>query len=105
MRKCCKSFDAPTRFFFPTAIAFLVLISTGMLDRAAAAGFPVDFSGIYRSYAQPNSLMRADDGNFYGTTFYGPGSGQGYGTVFRITSTGVLTVLHSFRGSDGMRPV
>ena len=52
-------------------------------------------------------LIRARDGNFYGTTMYG---GQwGVGTVFKITSAGVESVLYSFGNplnpSDGSTPV
>jgi uncharacterized repeat protein (TIGR03803 family) len=38
-------------------------------------------------------LLHATDGNFYGTTYSG---GLGYGTVFWITPSGVLSTLHSF---------
>lgn len=48
------------------------------------------------------ALALGKDGNFYGTTQNG-GSG-GLGTVFKITPTGVLTVIHSFNGSDGSGP-
>lgn len=40
------------------------------------------------------SLIQGSDGNFYGTTSLGGGSGLG--TIFKITSAGVLTTLHSF---------
>jgi uncharacterized repeat protein (TIGR03803 family) len=47
-------------------------------------------------------LVQATDGNFYGTTFNG---GQGPGTVYKLTSSGTLTVLHSFTAySDGAEP-
>jgi uncharacterized repeat protein (TIGR03803 family) len=52
------------------------------------------------------SLMQATDGNLYGTTSWG-GANQGdytSGTVFRITTAGVLTTLHSFDGTDGGYP-
>lgn len=48
-------------------------------------------------------LALGTDGNFYGTTQNGGTSG-GYGTVFRITSGGVLTRLHSFDLADGVAP-
>src|SRR5207244_13228527 len=41
-------------------------------------------------------LILAADGNFYGTTQYG-GTG-GFGTVFKVTTNGVLIVLASFDG-------
>jgi uncharacterized repeat protein (TIGR03803 family) len=49
-------------------------------------------------------LVLGTDGNFYGTTSRGPVNCQGcqgYGTVFRVTPAGVLTVLHSFNLRDG----
>jgi uncharacterized repeat protein (TIGR03803 family) len=52
-------------------------------------------------------LIRATDGNFYGTTVAGGASsncGNGCGTVFEITAGGVLTTLHSFGGPDGLGP-
>jgi len=39
-------------------------------------------------------LVQASDRNFYGTTTYG--GSKGWGTVFKITSLGTLTTLHSF---------
>jgi uncharacterized repeat protein (TIGR03803 family) len=50
------------------------------------------------------TLIQASDGNFYGTTNEGGNTGTGDGTVFRITSSGALTTLHSFAGSDGAYP-
>jgi uncharacterized repeat protein (TIGR03803 family) len=48
------------------------------------------------------SLVQAVDGSFYGTTQSGGSSG--YGTVFKVTSSGTLTTLHSFSGADGVYP-
>jgi len=48
-------------------------------------------------------LVQGADGNFYGTTEVGGANGS-YGTVFRITSAGTLTTLHSFDGTDGSYP-
>jgi uncharacterized repeat protein (TIGR03803 family) len=47
------------------------------------------------------ALIQATDGTFYGTTKTG---GAGFGTVFKMTSTGTLTTLRSFTGPDGANP-
>jgi uncharacterized repeat protein (TIGR03803 family) len=72
---------------------------------------------LYSFCAQPNCadgespsspLVQASDGNFYGTTVIGgnPICGpDGCGTVFKITSSGKLTTLHSFDGTDGYYPL
>ena len=64
------------------------------------------FNGVDGSFPNAN-LVQGTDGNFYGTTVFGGDrsvSVNGYGTVFRITPTGVLTTLHSFSGGDGALP-
>ncbi|HZP81223.1 MAG TPA: choice-of-anchor tandem repeat GloVer-containing protein [Chthonomonadaceae bacterium] len=48
-------------------------------------------------------LARGLDGSFYGTA--PAGGAHGHGTVFKITSGGSVTVLHSFDGSDGDMPL
>ena len=53
-------------------------------------------------------LTLGPDGAFYGTTASGGAYtnqwGQGYGTVFRVTTNGTLTTLVSFNGTNGMHP-
>jgi uncharacterized repeat protein (TIGR03803 family) len=49
------------------------------------------------------TLVQATDGDFYGTT--GAGGANGWGTVFKISSGGTLTTLHSFDLSDGTEPL
>jgi uncharacterized repeat protein (TIGR03803 family) len=54
-------------------------------------------------------LIRDRTGNFYGTTYFGGGTGclhnRGCGTVFKLASDGKETVLHAFQGgSDGAAP-
>jgi uncharacterized repeat protein (TIGR03803 family) len=55
--------------------------------------------------AQPyGGIVLASDGNFYGTTSQGGAANGISGTVFKITTAGKLTTLHSFDGTDGARP-
>jgi uncharacterized repeat protein (TIGR03803 family) len=64
----------------------------------------VDFIGP-NGYVPQASLVQGIDGNLYGTTTEG---GNGFGTVFKMTATGILTTLYSFRTrvncSDGASP-
>ncbi len=47
--------------------------------------------------------MLASDGNFYGTTISGgERGGAGSGTIFKITSAGMLTTLHTFNRSSSV---
>jgi len=71
---------------------------------AGAESLLYSFSGGNDGANPVAALIQGDDGNFYGTTGYGGTSGQG--TVFKLTPTGIETVLYSFAGSsDGRSPV
>ena len=52
-----------------------------------------------------DALIQASDGNFYGTTYGGGSSGCDCGTVFKMTSSGTVTILYHFTGgTDGEQP-
>ncbi len=55
------------------------------------------------SFPPANPLIQGRDGSFYGTL--GQGGTGGSGTVYRITSAGVLSILRSFGGTDGGSPL
>jgi uncharacterized repeat protein (TIGR03803 family) len=66
-----------------------------------------NFAGYPKDGASPQGvLVQGTDGNFYGTTYQG--GANNYGTIFKITPAGVLTLLHSFAPSstnlDGANP-
>ena len=81
----------------------------GTTDTGGANGygtvFQVSSAGAYtvlHSFANAKTdgefpragLVQGTDGNFYGTTY--AGGANGYGTVFKINSSGAFTLLHSF---------
>jgi len=64
---------------------------------------------LYSFDSQPGSsdepeggLVQGNDGDFYGTTFYGGANNDG--SVFKITPSGALTTLYSFDFTDGSGP-
>jgi uncharacterized repeat protein (TIGR03803 family) len=74
------------------------------LDKASKLILLHSFSGTPDGENPHDSLVRDGDGNLYGTTIYG-GQAGGYGTVFKISAAGKLTLLHSFSGNpDGVNP-
>jgi uncharacterized repeat protein (TIGR03803 family) len=57
--------------------------------------------------ANPHALIADAAGNLYGTTQNGGAPAScpgGCGTVFQLTPSGTLNVLHIFTGSDGASP-
>lgn len=52
--------------------------------------------------SSPRGLVQAPDGIIYGTT--SGGGANGYGTIFKTTTAGKLTTLHSFRYAEGIYP-
>lgn len=50
-------------------------------------------------YAPDAALVLGSDGNFYGGTIYGGANRAG--TIFEISPTGTLRIVHTFDGADG----
>jgi uncharacterized repeat protein (TIGR03803 family) len=58
--------------------------------------------------ADPGYVVVGTQGNLYGATASGGGTGcggGGCGTVFELAPGGEKTILHAFKGKDGMGPV
>lgn len=64
-----------------------------------------DYSASASEGSAPDytELIQATDGNLYGATK--TGGMYGYGTIFKITTSGQLTVLYNFNVTDGQTPV
>lgn len=63
------------------------------------------FNGANGTFPNHCRLVQGSDGALYGTTSAGGGpSGSGYGTVFKVTTAGAFTKLHSFSLVDGASP-
>lgn len=60
------------------------------------------FTGQNDGYNVLAGLLRDEKGNLYGTTVIG--GVNSYGTVYKLTPSGSLIVLHSFAGADGANP-
>jgi uncharacterized repeat protein (TIGR03803 family) len=60
------------------------------------------FSGSNNGARPLAPLLRASDGNFYGSTYQG--GTNDYGSLFRITPAGALTMLRSLDYPDGILP-
>ena len=72
-------------------------------SRAQTLTTLISFNGTNGAYPQA-ALTLGNDGNFYGTTSSGGSNSNGGGTVFQITTNGVLTTLVSFNGTNGESP-
>jgi uncharacterized repeat protein (TIGR03803 family) len=81
----------------------------GTVFRLATDGnFSTLVSFAYTNGCGPNKLVEGNDGNFYGTTYFGGAYGgqteNGYGTVFKMARNGTLDALLSFNKTNGAHP-
>jgi uncharacterized repeat protein (TIGR03803 family) len=62
------------------------------------------FSGETNGYSPRAEPILGRDGHLYGTTVGGGANGNGFGTVFRVTTEGKLTTLAVFDRRNGASP-
>ena len=81
----------------------------GAVYRTSTNGTPTlvhGFKGTTDGVQPTCVLLQATDGNLYGTAYAGGASGVG--TVFKLTTNGGFSVIHTFKGpavQDGSNPV
>jgi len=98
-----------TNISWPSGLGTVFKVTTdGTLTTLCSFGSP------YQTYGWNPSgkLTLGNDGNFYGTTYYGYNSSfahptgypSGAGSVFKVTTNGILTTLVYFNGTNGAFP-
>jgi uncharacterized repeat protein (TIGR03803 family) len=96
------------RQLFQGELAFILMLALGIIfniQSMQAQTFTVlhQFAGRPDAAYPYEGLITDAKGNFYGTSY--KGGAYGSGAVFKLSKSGVLTVLHSFDGSrDGGCP-
>lgn len=80
-----------------------LLASAQTYTASTLASFPPN-TGTNPVY--PGDVTLDSDGNLYGTSSGGTASGTLFpnGTIFKVSRSGELTVLHDFDGTDGSDP-
>lgn len=97
------------RNIFCSLVALLTLSVASLLSQAQTYTVLHRFAGGPADGADPvGSLVQDPAGNLYGVTSSGGSSGTaetGFGTIYKLDTSGVLTVLYSFTGgADGGTP-
>jgi uncharacterized repeat protein (TIGR03803 family) len=81
--------------------AVFQVTTNGELTLMASAFTNDGLHGYYPSAG----LVQGTDGLFYGPTYYGSTNSYNYGTIFSMTTGGVMNTLANFAGTNGTYPV
>jgi uncharacterized repeat protein (TIGR03803 family) len=92
----------------PYVLTLTVVVLFAALAQAQTFTTLYSFTGGSDGNGPEEGVIQDPSGNLYGTT-YGGGDlncwqGYGCGVVFKLDTTGIVTVLHSFSYSDGSSP-
>ena len=83
----------------------IIILAAGVLLLMTASAQALQLEVLYGFQRGPEypsaSMVQGLDGNFYGTA---GGGSNNLGTVFKVTTNGVLTTLVSFSGTNGAGP-
>jgi uncharacterized repeat protein (TIGR03803 family) len=74
------------------------------LDKSGKETLLYSFNGTSDGANPYAGLVQDATGNLFGTTLYTGGFGLGYGTIFKLDTSGKETVFHKFVFGDGSRP-
>jgi uncharacterized repeat protein (TIGR03803 family) len=76
------------------------------MDTAGNVAFIHYFDQYGSTGTGPGELILGQGGIIYGNTTQGGGTGleSGYGTIFRMSNDGAITLLHTFSYYDGSKP-
>jgi uncharacterized repeat protein (TIGR03803 family) len=81
-------------------------VHCGTIFKITASGVLTTLASFNQAsgFSPSSPLVLGSDGNFYGTTVFGGANYPGFGTIYKVTPGGTLTVLHSFDATDGQKP-
>jgi uncharacterized repeat protein (TIGR03803 family) len=90
------------QYRFAVMTAIMLLPVAARAESAPVFNTLVTFDESNGSAPYYVTLVQGTDGNLYGTTVFGGTYDEG--TIFRVTTAGALTTIHSFSGPDGEYP-
>ncbi len=101
--KVASAFHELSGRFALGAASFGLLLALSGVAQGQTLTVLYSFTGGGDGGSPGGPLVMDTSGALYGTTEFS-GNGAGYGTVFKLSSSGELTTLHSFACPDGANP-
>jgi uncharacterized repeat protein (TIGR03803 family) len=92
----------PSRFLVVVFVLLALAFSFSSIGQTQTVQVLYYFNGTVGASPVNITLAQVRDGQLYGTTIAGGTYGQG--AIFKISTSGHVTALHSFNGTDGSQP-